>query len=68
MNPELVHPAGARLAKDDAGFSIVGETFELCLAVLAFRGDSANTDFVADHFDRFRAHDGTTKREINGIR
>jgi hypothetical protein len=62
MNSDLVHPAGSRLAKDDAGLSIVRETLELRLTVLAFRGDSANTDFVANHFDRFRAHDVPTKK------
>jgi hypothetical protein len=60
MNSDLVHPAGARLAKDDAGLSIVREALELRLTVLAFGGDPANTDFVADHFDRFRAHDVST--------
>jgi hypothetical protein len=63
MNSDLVHPAGARLAQDDAGLSIVREALELRLTVLAFGGDPANTDFVADHFDRFRAHDVSTGKQ-----
>lgn len=65
MDSDLMHPAGAGLAENDARFAIVRETFKLCLAVLAFGRHSTNADFIADHFDRFGAHDIATKKSIN---
>ena len=62
MHPDLVHPSRERLAEDDAGVAVEAELLELCVAVLALRGDLANADLVAHNLDGLAADDAVAEK------
>lgn len=62
MNSDLMHPAGARFAENDAGLAVVGQPLELCPAVFAFWRDATHTDLVANHLNWFVTHDVSARK------
>lgn len=48
MDSDLVHAPSKRSAENNTGGSIAGESFKLCVGLLARGGDPTDPNFVAD--------------------
>lgn len=57
MHSNLMHPASVRLAENDAGLAIVREPLKLGPTIFTFGRYTADSNFVAHHFDGLVAYD-----------
>lgn len=52
-----MHPAGVRLAENDAGLAVVREPLKLGSTIFAFWRYTADSNFIAHYLDGLVAHD-----------
>ena len=62
MDPDLMHPSGERSAENYTRLSVKVHPFKLRPAFFTVRRDFANTDLVADHFNRLTAFSTTPEK------